>query len=419
MGKYLPFIKSAIKVLEEQHLLTSLEKNRSFYDEPQIHSYSTVLDPSPLMDMKEKVLPLSGAGYSFSSPELALAKSLGEACERLSCVLTKYAAIKHIPHDKIKSYAMDLSLYPRYKERSTNITSWVKGHNLLTGDRCYLPAQQIYFRFLAQSREDMLAECNSSGAAGGRTHEEAILNGLYELIERDAFLTIFLGKLQPTKIALSSLASAQAQHILTASKRYNLDAHVFDVTNDFAIPSFATILVDRTGLGPAITVGLGANLDSHKALLHALEESFLTRNWLRNEFRLQRTNTFEVNPLQIATLEDRGLYWSSPKMIMKLSFLLDLPEASFSPSHLSSSPTQELEQIISLLRQKNIAVYYADLTLPFMKKIGYRIYKVLSPQLQPLYLSEKNKDVRIGRLQVVSAHLGQPYVHNKFPHPFL
>jgi hypothetical protein len=106
-------------------------------------------------------------------------------------------------------------------------------------------------------------------------------------------------------------------------------------------------------------------------------------------------------------------------MLKKLPFLFDLSLQSFTASHSPPSPRQELRHLKKILKQKNIDTYYADLTLPIFEEVGYFVYKTLCPALQPLYIAEKNKEVRKERLEAISMHVRQEISPNKLPHPFL
>lgn len=38
--------------------------------------------------------------------------------------------------------------------------------------------------------------------------------------------------------------------------------------------------------------------------------------------------------------------------------------------------------------KKGYEIYYADVTLPLLKRVGYKIVKVVIPGLQPFYMNE-------------------------------
>ena len=75
-----------------------------------------------------------------------------------------------------------------------------------------------------------------------------------------------------------------------------------------------------------------------------------------------------------------------------------------------------------MLGKKGHDVYYVDITHSKIKKSGYRVYKIIIPTLQPLYLNESEKKgcIREKRLKEVLSFFGKKkgYI-NTTPHPFM
>jgi hypothetical protein len=68
----------------------------------------------------------------------------------------------------------------------------------------------------------------------------------------------------------------------------------------------------------------------------------------------------------------------------------------------------------------NCHIFFADITLDFLKKINFFVYKVIIPNLQPLYLEENKRKINFERLKQVSDYFGHKFrLMNKIPHPFL
>ncbi len=171
-------------------------------------------------------------------------------------------------------------------------------------------------------KEPILGPLISTGAAGGFSHEETLLNGIYEIVERDAFMTTYLNKIAVQKVDIRSLQNSTIQKTIASCFRYKLDPYVFNITNDLGIPSFMTILIDRTGIGPAVSVGLKSGLNSVGTIIGSLTEALQIRISIRNRL-LQDRRKRKIT--EVKTIDDRAYMWSSTKMIHHLNYLLLLP----------------------------------------------------------------------------------------------
>src|SRR5690606_28974937 len=118
----------------------------------------------------------------------------------------------------------------------------------------------------------------STGAAGGFGKDETLLRGIYEVVERDSIMTSYLNKVLLQRVNYLSITNKHILDILTYLKKYWLKVHIFYIRNDLQIPTFMTILEDKTSFGPAIAVGTKTNLNIESALLGSIEEALFTRH---------------------------------------------------------------------------------------------------------------------------------------------
>lgn len=425
MKNYLYLIKLLKHEFESLDLLKSLDKaDNTFFDEPKRYSYTAIINSSSeyikshnyLISPTRKVF---SNGFSFHYKYLALLKCLSECAERL-CMLC-YAKQSIIKSDylHIKDTALDPSVFVSDNNIRSRNFGWIKGFNLTNDSSCYLPAQLIYLNYHHYKYEIPLSVSISTGAAGGFNREETLLRCIYEVVERDAFMTVYLTKISPKRIDLDSFQNIKIKHILNQCKRYKLQIYLFDITNNLKIPSFLTLLLDQSNIGPAVTVGLKTGLNIHNAIIGSMEEAFLTRSWLRYEFIKKKTDSHKYIK-RITRLSHRGLYWYHRNMLKHLDFLLEEKphEYSFKPFVLDAKA--ELTTVVKQLMSYNYQIFFADITLDFLKKINFFAYKAIIPNLQPLYLEETKRKINIERLKQVSDYFCHKFQSiNKIPHPFL
>ena len=156
---------------------------------------------------------------------------------------------------------------------------WSPVWSLTHGRHRYLPTSILYGMTPEQrGGSDLVADSN--GCAAGNTLEEAILQGFFELVERDAFAIWWYNRLAVPGVDLESfgddyLASAPGYY-----RRAGRDMWVLDVTSDLGIPTFVA-LSRRTGAGTEdIIYGAGAHADPRIATLRAVCELNQCLSWL-------------------------------------------------------------------------------------------------------------------------------------------
>ena len=143
----------------------------------------------------------------------------------------------------------------------------------------YLPTSMLY-SMAAESRgpSDLIADSN--GCAAGNTLEEAILQGFYELVERDAFAIWWYNRLEVPQIELSSFDD---EYLATASEYYDqLDREIWllDVTADIEIPTFVAVSRRQNAPTEDIIYGAGSHPDPRIAALRSVCELNQCLSWL-------------------------------------------------------------------------------------------------------------------------------------------
>jgi len=213
------------------------------------------------------------------------------------------------------------------------------------------------------------------------------------------------------------------QSILDLVNRYRLELHMMDITSDLKIPAFAAVVINRTGIGPSVQVGIKAHFDPLEAIIGAFQESLHTRCWMRYLYENELEKYQNIKSEDIDSFEKRGIYWYNKRMIKKMNFWLDIEESPLKHK-LNKAKVQStfmLKQIKKILTKFKYEAYYVDLTLPVFYKTGCKVIKVISPDLQPHFFNEKYKLLGGRRIKEVPGILGmeRSKILNKLPHPFL
>lgn len=147
---------------------------------------------------------------------------------------------------------------------------WSVLWSLTTDRRHYLPTSQCYFGY--RSSDPEFARADSNGCAAGAVMEEAVLQGLLELIERDAVALWWYNRIERPFLDLSQCNDDYAQELQMHYATLERELWVLDITSDVGIPVYAALSRRRDKPEEDIIYGFGAHLDPGVALTRALTE---------------------------------------------------------------------------------------------------------------------------------------------------
>lgn len=426
-------ISQAMRLIgDKKDFITNIYKIPLYNDEPKIHAYSATYK------QKHEGNVDVASGFSFDK-DVALMKVLGEGIERYclehyypdNLVFGRSEEIKlnHLDPLKIASFSLkqlkkkELNRF-RISEKSK--FGWIKGTSLNKRKDILIPSQLIIFNYKILGNEPQILFPMSTGAAAGSSLEDALYRGICEIIERDAFMINYLNKLNSPRLDLSSLNDTVINEIMEIYDRYGLELVVIDLTTDLKIPAFAAITLDKTGFGPAVSMGLKAGFDIKETIIGAIEESLMTRSWERDKFIYGNSLKNQNSRKEDDGISEKAHYWFSVSKIKYLNFWLKNKNISrISSGTLTVKPENMVDKAIELLYEKGMEVLYVDIADRKIKKYGFTVVKVIVPQLQQLYLDERYPYLGGKRLYMAPVDMGflkKPKHEdqlNKIPHPFL
>jgi ribosomal protein S12 methylthiotransferase accessory factor len=180
--------------------------------------------------------------------------------------------------------------------------NWVWGYDLLREEEILVPACAVYHPF----HEDrvFLFSTHTNGIAAGNTMEEAVIHGLAEVIERDAW-SIAQYTMNFTD-ALFIENSPENQFIIEIFKKLeaaDIEIVAKDITSDIGVPVVAAFSRDLVHRRMLPIDGLGAHLDPRVAMVRALLEVTTTRALFLQKYGLEG---MQGSPLYMSREEDHN-----------------------------------------------------------------------------------------------------------------
>jgi ribosomal protein S12 methylthiotransferase accessory factor len=286
--------------------------------------------------------------------------------------------------------------------------AWVWGYSLARHAPLLAPACLVYMPYdppFRERGERIVAGAVSTGLACGRSLEEAVLRGVYETVERDAFVITWLNRLPMPQVDLTrSEGLSRLYH--ERLRRNRLEYFLIDITTDIPIPTLFCVLIDRAMSPPMVTVGGASHLDPMKAATKALLEAVQTREWAKY---LGREKPTPPLPGDVKTFEEHVVLYAYGDMLSEVDFLIrNEPRCTIDqhPNRASGDPKSDLATTVNLLSGRGQEVIALDLTTMDVEQCGYRVTKVLIPGLQPLDGDYSQRFLGGSRLYEVPALLG-------------
>lgn len=147
---------------------------------------------------------------------------------------------------------------------------WAEARSLVTGQTRFVPAACLYLGFKGTGRR--FARGDSNGLAGGNCLEEAILQGFFELVERDAIALWWYNRVRRPAVDLESFHDPWTDRLRVYYATLGRSLWALDLTTDIGIPCFAALSHRLGGACEDIIFGFGCHLDPAIAALRALTE---------------------------------------------------------------------------------------------------------------------------------------------------
>ncbi len=406
-----------IKKCKELGIVTEVKiDNLNYPDEPFAHT--------------SEISP-HGYGIDFFSVEKAVWSALGENVERwlwfnadlmqkTETVMGTFKELKDKALDPFSFSGFTSEQRKNHREKlffdeNTSFT-WIATHSLTEKKmEVYCPLQLISAKHLKELEEPKIRWSVTTGLATGPTLDDAILAGILEIIERDAFMINYLNKLSPPQYNLEQVRTLDENidSILKQCERYNLKPYILQLVTDFPVTVALTILYDPSGKGPSITVGARASFNTKKAIIDSITEAFIVRFYAKKEKRK------DVSVKNMGRVE-RISYWAHKANLQDITFMIEGEVIPTSFENKSGTVKEQLQTLTTVLKEKKYNAVYIELTTKSTRNLPIHSVMTIIPQLQPLHLYESIPCIGGKRLKSVPEKMGFESAKslNTIPHPF-
>jgi ribosomal protein S12 methylthiotransferase accessory factor len=153
----------------------------------------------------------------------------------------------------------------------TTVADWTPVWSLTQQRHRLLPTGLLYFGApTAPGQAALFADSN--GNAAGSSLEDAVLQGLFEVVERDAVALWWYNRSRVAAVDLAAFTDPWIDELRTVYAGLRRDVWVLDVTSDIGVPTMVAVSRRTDSATEDVMFGFGAHLDPRIALRRALTE---------------------------------------------------------------------------------------------------------------------------------------------------
>ncbi|MFD5024464.1 TOMM precursor leader peptide-binding protein [Streptomyces sp. NPDC058373] len=289
-----------------------------------------------------------------------------------------------------ETYADDPLVSPFDPDRAI---PWVWGHSLRDDRPVLVPARLAHYS-AGVDADNFVFEC-SNGCATGSGLAEAILFGLLERVERDAFLLAWYGRARLTEIDLATVADPEVRAMTDRAALHGYAVHAYDTRMGPPVPVVTALAVRRDGGPGTLAFAAAAGFDPAETVASALSEVLTYIPHLPYQVTERRTElaAMAADFTLVRELKDHAQLYGLPEMAHHAAPFLDpldhLPLADAFADWTAVRPrTGDLRDDLALLTgalaRQGHDVIAVDQTTPEQARAGLRTVATAVPGLLPI-----------------------------------
>jgi ribosomal protein S12 methylthiotransferase accessory factor len=371
-------------------------------------------------------------GASLTDSNEAMSKLLGEYMERTEFrnfaykVFTKDMTINELKKLYGVKIPTDFNDFGDKQKEFFSVLNWntetlvetTQVEDVINHKNVFYPTQLVFYNRIVGKEHIRLSPRTSTGCAGGFDLEQTTLSGIYECVERDAFLLHWLTETPGKRIIFGEKDLGINKYIKKFAK-FGFEISFFDITSDIGIPVVLSVCEDKYANDRKILISSASSNTFETAIWKTLTEVHTLMLMFRSDDIWPEPRNYKENFLDIdLTLPQRCrlLYKENAK---KIDFIFS--GGSISLGELQKNVLKNsLDEVVRVFKDRNYNLYRYVSTNPFLKDVGYKLVRVLIPQLLQYYMQEPYAMVKGNRIKGFLRYKGlrEDMTLNTFPHPF-
>ena len=412
-----PFVDNSTGIMDEIDL-TAIDNDIFMYSAARVVGAATVNTKNNSETARSTGFPISAAGKGRTTTQSQVS-CIAEAIERYSAnfpvfkpiviestaeqlgdsainpnVILNFSPKQYHSREEINSNT-DALIHKVPKQFKNDIpTHWSPIINIIhPEDSRFIPTAMLGFNYTNNLQPGTAVSC-SNGLASGNSKAEAMVQALYEIIERDACAIWWYNKLNINRCTIPENIQSYASKIKHKLNSMGRSFEILELPTDFDIT--VTCCISHTYEGRLICVGLGSHYDASVSVSRAITEMYQMLVGIKR-YESMKSNIGMGN----GGIDKLVGQWLRTETIENHPHLRGKNESTSCRNFKKKKfeyIEEELEYILNQFNNKGMAVYGVNMTA---KTIGFPVVKMLVPGMRHFWprLGE-------GRLYEVPVTLG-------------
>jgi ribosomal protein S12 methylthiotransferase accessory factor len=271
--------------------------------------------------------------------------------------------------------------------------AWTPACSLTHARFRYLPKAYCFYGHLDPGH--FFVRADSNGCAAGSSLEEAILEGLLEVIERDAIALWWYNRVRRPQLDVDAFGLRYWRRIRTYhDQELGRSLHLLDLTSDLGVPTFVAVSCRRDRAPQDITIGFGAHVDAAIAIQRAISES--------NQYLPALRESADDGSTVYRVFDADTVAWWKTATLDNQPYLKPAAQRPRRPDDFALPPgrnaAEDLHTCLTQVRARGLEVLVVNQTRP---DVGLPVVKVVVPGLRHFW-----RRLAPGRLYDVPVQLG-------------
>jgi ribosomal protein S12 methylthiotransferase accessory factor len=343
--------------------------------------------------------PLVGVGRAIDDPLHARLVAIAEGAERYAAKNAGQRRFVWDTAEKLRNETVDVWRLPKCTAREyadegcrfvpfdpAAAIRWTRCVDLVTKRELMMPAVMGCYCLASPRREERFWHQISTGNAVHFDPAEALVQGIFEVVERDAIALTWLQKLPLPLLDAAPLCSAaggeRLAYLLDWNDAHFITTYLYDATTDLGIPTVYCLQAAEHDAKVRHVVGAATCRTMADAAEKAVLEVVLIRAALASK-------DVPATPGEFRDVVSGALYMGVPERAHAFDFLVDRPSAdAVSPprSGIPEDPRAALDDLLHRLSDNRMQVLAVDVTCSELSQVGLTAVSVVIPDLQPMCL---------------------------------
>ena len=325
-----------------------------------------------------------------ATKEQAMASAVMEALERYCAEQREDDEVIYGTYEQAEAAGLavnplELNLAQNTAQYAVNAEiAWVRGFEMFRGQPVWVPACEAFYPYYPDG-DLQLTRFHTNGIASGNTIEEAILHGLLELVERDAWSIAEFNEHSNADIEIDSEDSV-SRRLLDQFEDKGIEIHLKDLTSDIGIPTIGAAADDTVSRDPELlTIGVGTHLDPEIACIRALTEVAQSRTTHKHGVKVNAQLQKKTQDMGYEKIKRINRMWYSPsREVRKLSEI---------PNMATDYVLDDIEVVLGRLMDRGFdMVCCVDLT---REDIGIPVVRMVVPGLEVMTMDHSREGPRL------------------------